>query len=119
MKLPFNPALEELTRYLRDFSSNAEVVLWNRLKDNQLGCTFTWQHPVSDFIVTFFCEEKKLAIDLESEAHTHPDAYFAAVLKEETLKGLGIRLLRIREEDVVRDPEAAIGLIAKEITTEI
>ncbi len=114
-KLPFNPALEELSRYLRDFSSNAEIILWNRLKDSQLGCEFTWQHPIGDYVVAFFCEEKKLAIDVESEAHTHPDAYFAAVKKQEDLKELGIRVLRLREEDVLADTDAAIDAVKKEM----
>ncbi len=114
-KPPFNPALEELSRYLRDFSSNAEIILWNRLKDSQLGCEFTWQHPIGDYVVAFFCEEKKLAIDVESEAHTHPDAYFAAVKKQEDLKELGIRVLRLREEDVLADTDAAIDAVKKEM----
>lgn len=107
-KPPFNPALEELTHYLRDFSSNAEIVLWNQLKDKQLGYEFTWQHPIDDYVVTFFCEEKKLAIDVESDTHTHPDAYFAAVRKQEDLLKHGIRVLRLREEDVVKDMNAAV-----------
>ncbi|MCU0355363.1 MAG: endonuclease domain-containing protein [Cytophagales bacterium] len=114
---PPNPALSELTRYLRDFSSNAEVLLWNRLKDNQLGCAFTWQHPIGDYIVTFFCEEKKLAVDIESDAHTHPDAYFASVQKQEALKGHGVKLLRLREEDVVKDTESAISFIERSLTS--
>lgn len=108
-KPPFNPALEELSRYLRDFSSNAEIVLWNRLKDNQLGCEFTWQHPVGDYVVTFFCETKKLAVDIETDAHTHPDAYFSAVKKQEDLKELGVQMLRVREEDVLGNEEAVVG----------
>ena len=112
---PPNPALSELTRYLRDFSSNAEILLWNRLKDSQLGCAFTWQHPIGDYIVTFFCEEKKLAVDIESDAHTHPDAYFAAVQKQEALKEYDIKLLRLTAEDVIKDIEAMKNLIQKEI----
>ena len=118
-KPPFNPALEELSRYLRDFSSNAEIILWNHLKDKQLGCEFTWQHPIGDYVVAFFCEEKKLAIDVESEAHTHPDAYFAAVRKQEDLKEMGIRVLRLREEDVVEDMEMATSEIEKALNQSV
>jgi very-short-patch-repair endonuclease len=110
-KLPFNPALTELAQYLRDFSSNAEIVLWNQLKDSQLGCTFTWQHPIGDYVVTFFCEEKKLAIDIESDAHTHPDAYFSLVQKEVDLQQLDIRLVRLREADVLKDVTGVIEKI--------
>jgi len=112
---PFNPALEELTRYLRDFSSNAEILLWNRLKDSQLECEFAWQHAIGDYVVTFFCEEKKLAIDIESDAHTHPDAYFSLVQKQVDLQQLEIRLLRLREEDVLKDVDAVMERVRKEI----
>lgn len=117
-KLPFNPALQELTQYLRDFSSNAEIVLWNRIKDKQLGVDFAWQHPIDDFVFTFFCEEKKLAIEIESDAHTHPDAYFSSVQKQEALKEYDIRVIQLREEDIVKAVEKAVEAIEKALDRE-
>ncbi len=114
-KPPFNPALSELSRYLRDFSSNAEIVLWNHLKDKGLGYEFTWQHPLDDYIVTFFCTEKKLAIDIESDAHTHPDAYFAAARKEDDLKEYNITVIRLTEEEVLNQTDAVVKKIQEKL----
>ena len=54
---------------LRNYMTLAERILWQRLRDNQLGYRFLCQHPINNFIVDFYCHEKKLAIEVDALTH--------------------------------------------------
>ena len=40
---------------LRENMTIAEIFLWERLKESQLGVRFKAQHPIDIFIVDFYC----------------------------------------------------------------
>jgi very-short-patch-repair endonuclease len=52
---PYNPALKERARELRNNSTLSEVLLWNELKNGKMkGKDFHRQKPIMDYIVDFF-----------------------------------------------------------------
>ena len=58
--LPFNPALKKRAKELRQAGILHEALLWNQLKRKKLnGLDFDRQKIIGDFIVDFFCAEKK------------------------------------------------------------
>jgi very-short-patch-repair endonuclease len=57
-------------RRLRKGATDAEKRLWSRLGNRQIGnLKFRRQHPFGNRVVDFFCEETKLAIELDGSGH--------------------------------------------------
>ena len=56
---------------LRRSLSLPEAMLWARLKGSDVH--FRKQHPVGPYIVDFYCASRKLAIEVDGEAHNFGD----------------------------------------------
>ena len=68
--LPYNPALKDKARELRNNSTKTEILLWTFLKGRQLrGFDFHRQRPIDEYIVDFFCSELMLAIEIDGVSH--------------------------------------------------
>ena len=78
-------------RGLRGAMSDSEKLLWTRLRADKLGFRFRRQHPVSPYVMDFFCRKAMLCIEVDGEQHEFDrdrsrDAY---------LDQLGVVTLRI------------------------
>ena len=70
------PDLLEKAKVLRKNMTNAEKILWDRLKDNQvLNIRFRRQHPIDLFIADFYCHSARLVIELDGEIHKSQAEY--------------------------------------------
>ena len=55
---------------LRNRMTDAEKLLWEKLKKNQFqGYKFRRQHPVHLFIVDFYCHKLKMVIEIDGKYH--------------------------------------------------
>jgi very-short-patch-repair endonuclease len=62
-----------LARILRRNQNDVEGLVWQYLADRRLGgYKFRRQHPIKDYILDFYCAEKKLAIELDGAQHAFP-----------------------------------------------
>ena len=60
----------EMAHALRKNMTDAEKILWKRLKDKRIfRVKFRRQHPVDIFVLDFYCHELKLAIEVDGEIH--------------------------------------------------
>jgi very-short-patch-repair endonuclease len=58
--------LVPLAKLLRKGSTDAEMVLWSRIRAKQLdGIKFRRQQPIEQFIVDFVSFENRLVVELE------------------------------------------------------
>ena len=107
--LPYNPKLKEKARHLRNNSTKAEIRLWLYLKGRQMmGYDFHRQKPIDNFIVDFFCRELMLAIELDGYTHTFEKVADRDERKEQRLRELGVRVKRLRDEDVMNNIEGVM-----------
>ena len=44
-----------------------EVLLWQRLKGRPNGLKFRKQHAAGDYVLDFYCHEKKLIVEIDYE----------------------------------------------------
>lgn len=71
-----NRELTNYSRANRKYLTEAEKILWYRLRRKQLnGFKFRRQYPVSNFILDFYCAEKKLAKKLDGSQHVNRKFY--------------------------------------------
>ncbi|MGZ7031059.1 MAG: endonuclease domain-containing protein, partial [Thermoanaerobaculia bacterium] len=108
MKLPVR------ARDLRRSSTREERIVWRWLGDRRLrGVKFRRQHPILNFIADFYCDELKLVVEVDGPGHetTAQDVY--DVRRSCDLSKLGVSIVRVRNEDVRKDPDStAAALIA-------
>ena len=61
-------------RTLRDGKNMAEAVLWNELKDRNLGeYKFVRQMPLGPYFADFCCRERRLIVELDGSQHAGSD----------------------------------------------
>jgi very-short-patch-repair endonuclease len=62
-------------RELRQRETRAEDLLWDALRGRRLdGLKFRRQHAIGPFVLDFCCVERRLAIELDGEAHIGQEA---------------------------------------------
>jgi len=101
---------------LRNGMTEAEKLLWSRLRNRQVkGFKFRRQHPINEFVVDFFCYDAKLVIELDGSVHD--DLHQSERDKERTriLNIMGLSEMRFRNEEVINNLEDVIFLIAKNL----
>ena len=96
------PEVQEAARIMRHDPTQSEEILWNALRDRQLGgLKFRRQHPVGNVILDFYCRSAKLAIELDGGVHDNQVEHDQA--RTEHLESYGLRVIRFRNEEVVYD----------------
>ncbi|MBN1440246.1 MAG: DUF559 domain-containing protein [Anaerolineales bacterium] len=83
-------------RYLRRTSTESEELLWSVLRGRRLGgYKFRRQYPVGRWIIDFFCLEKMAGVEIDGLIHNKPLVRNHDLLRDEQLKRMGVRILRI------------------------
>lgn len=89
-------------RDLRGRETPSEELLWQALRDRRMaGCKFRRQHPISKFVVDFYCMERRLVVEVDGEIHDQQQDYDAE--RDAILAGLGLRVLRFPNAEVQRE----------------
>jgi very-short-patch-repair endonuclease len=98
------------SRALRKKSTWAEKLMWSWLRARRFnGYKFRRQHPVGIYNLDFFCEEARLAIELDGSQHGFPGQQQHDAERDKALASLGIKTLRFwnsrlrRESQWIRD----------------
>ena len=87
----------------------AEKILWQELRANKLGVHFRRQQVIEGFIVDFYCHKAALVIEVDGDIHDLQQEEDAR--REKVLRGMGLRVVRFRNEEVVRDLSAVVGKV--------
>jgi leucyl-tRNA synthetase len=103
---------------LRKSMTESEKILWKELRGRRLsGYKFLRQYPIlykgnliryNYFVADFYCDRKKIIIELDGPIHETTDEYDS--FRESELKDLGFHILRIRNEELV-ELEVVVGKI--------
>ena len=114
MSLIFNLGSQKQKRqYLRNHATDAERILWARLKGRQLlGCKFRRQHGIGVFIVDFYCPERKLAIKIDGATHGSEAEREYDRRREEYVELYRIHFLRFTNSDVYNNLDGVLTVIA-------
>lgn len=92
-------------RELRRSQTEAEKAAWYLLRGRRLGLKFRRQVPIDDYVVDFYCFERRLAVELDGSIHAQPSQVRKDSAKDSYLSRLGIRVLRLPNGLVLEDPE--------------
>lgn len=103
-------AIFENAAGLRKNQTIAEQILWECLRNKKLkGYKFRRQHPISKYIVDFYCAEKKLAVELDGKIHNKTDVMENDKLRTNALKDTGVRVIRFKNREIISSLETVLN----------
>lgn len=93
-------------RRLRVNQTDAETVLWNRIRNRQIdGYKFARQVPISGYICDFVCREKQLIVEVDGGQHNESAS---DAVRDRRLNEEGYRVIRFWNNDVLGNIEGAL-----------
>jgi adenine-specific DNA-methyltransferase len=99
-------------RQLRGQLTDAEQILWSALRDSRLhGIKFRRQHPFGPYVLDFFCVKAQLDVELDGSVHMQPEQREYDDERTSYLNTHGLRVLRLRNEDITGKLDAVIKRI--------
>ncbi|WP_282269393.1 DUF559 domain-containing protein [Stenotrophomonas sp. PS02298] len=99
--------LRTRARALRNTPTDAEDRLWQQLRRRQLaGFRFRRQMPLAGYIADFVCLDVQLIVELDGGQHLEQLAYDQR--RTEVLQGLGFRVLRYWNDEVLQRMPAVL-----------
>lgn len=108
----YNPKLKEHSRSLRTNMTDAEQVLWQRIRRKQIqGVQFYRQKPLFTFVVDFYCPVAKLVIELDGSQHLEEEHQAKDQDRDAALTGLGLRVLRFDNRHILLETDAVLEVI--------
>jgi very-short-patch-repair endonuclease len=116
-KPPLDPNTLAFARTLRRSSTDAEQLLWRLLRNRRLaGFKFRRQHPVPPYTLDFYCDAKKLAIELDGGQHFTEEARAHDEIRTGFLASRGIQVLRFWNDIVLTETDAVLEAIHNTLT---
>ena len=109
---PYNKNLTQASRDLRKNMTEAEQLLWSRLRSKQLlGLQFYRQKPLLNYIVDFYCPAANLVIQCDGSQHFTEDGLEADRIRDEALAQLGLKVLRFDNGQVMGQIDDVVDLV--------
>jgi len=102
--------LKARAKAMRSNMTPAESKLWYHLRRNNLAnFHFRRQQIIGSYIVDFYCHSANLVVELDGSGHLDQVAYDQK--RDDTLAGLGLRVLRFYNSDVIEDIDTVLEVI--------
>ncbi len=112
--LPYNPALKEKARTLRNNMTPAEKHLWyDYLSRHTLR--FLRQRPIDNYIVDFYCPELRLVIEVDGDTHFSDQAESDDAERTKVLESHGLKVIRFTNWEIMAQFDGVIGSIEESI----
>jgi very-short-patch-repair endonuclease len=107
--------LRSNARILRKNSTDAERLLWSKLRDHRLiGVSFRRQVPIGNYIADFVCHAVKLVIELDGGQHFSDGQEAADARRSGIIEAKGFRVLRFGNHDIMTN---CVGVLETIVAT--
>jgi very-short-patch-repair endonuclease len=105
-------------RFLRKEMPKGEILLWQKLKNNQMGYKFRRQQGIDRYVVDFYCPKLKLAMEVDGRTHDYHDQIIYDRERQKHIEALGINVKRFYSEEIFENIDSVmeqIYLICEEL----
>ena len=100
----YNKKLKILSRQLRRSSTDAEKLLWSKIRRKQIkNHQFFRQKPMGNYVVDFYCKDARLIIEVDGGQHYEEKNIKADRTRDSFLKNLGLRIIRFTNLEVLKN----------------
>ena len=112
MPIRTTPRLKQRARELRSSLTDAEQLLWSRLRHKQiLGVQFYRQRPMFGYIVDFYCAKASLVVEVDGGQHFDEEGMAKDRERDKTLAAAGLKVLRFDNRQVLSEIEDVVAEI--------
>ena len=109
-QLPYNPALKQRAKELRNAGNLSEALFWNAVKNRQFNdLDFDRQRIIGNYIVDFYCYELALVVEIDGSSHDDKQEY--DLIRDQYLEALGLKVLHVQDVDVKQNLTGVIELV--------
>jgi very-short-patch-repair endonuclease len=109
VKIALPAELQTFARKLREQQTDPESLLWLLLRDRRLlGIKFRRQHPVPPYVLDFYSEGLKLAVELDGGQHNEGAEQARDQRRDAHLVSLGVEVARYWNHDVLNRTEEVL-----------
>ncbi len=110
--LSYNKNLKPYSRKLRRGLTDAELLLWSKIRGKQLkGHQFYRQKIIGDFIVDFYCPKAKLIVELDGGQHYSEDGKARDKIRDDFMAKTGQRVCRFSDSEVFQNINSVLEMI--------
>jgi very-short-patch-repair endonuclease len=107
-----NNIITGAARELRTRQTEAERIIWYKLRDKQLcGIKFRRQEPIGNYIVDFVSFDKKLILEIDGSPHKKTLTKINDNRRTLWLQEQGFKVLRFWNSDILNDIEDVLKKI--------
>ena len=100
--------------------TEAEAVLWERLRNRKLGgYKFRRQQIVEGFIVDFFCEKAKLVVEVDGGVHNTEEQKKIDEHRRAVFKLRGLVEIRFKNEEILMNLGSVLQSINKTVNNRV
>jgi very-short-patch-repair endonuclease len=99
--LQYGRHLKKYSRRLRNEMTDAERLLWSKVRRKQLkGFQVYRQKPIGRFVVDFYCPKAKLVIELDGGQHYSEAIQAKDESRDRYMERVGLKVLRFSDKEV-------------------
>jgi very-short-patch-repair endonuclease len=114
--LPFNRKLKPLARNLRRNMTDAEQLIWSKVRRKQISdCQFYRQKNIGNYIVDFYCPKAKLIVEIDGGQHYENDGIKKDLERDQYFQTLGFTVLRFSDIDVLKNVNGVVERIQEHL----
>jgi len=110
--------LKNFSRENRKEKTEAEDILWQEVRNNQLGYKVRRQHVIEGFIIDFVFLQKGLLIEIDGGYHENEEQKKYDTSRTEFLEAAGFRILRFTNDEILSAINNVIKTIKQELEAE-
>jgi very-short-patch-repair endonuclease len=98
-------------RSLRRTLTNAETILWSRLRDELGEFRFRRQHPIGPYIADFASVRVRLIVEVDGGTHSSDAERAHDERRDAFLRSLSWEVIRVTNDDVYRSLDDVLNFI--------
>ena len=109
--------LTSTARQLRKQQTEAEALLWRKVRDRQLdGYKFYRQYPIPPSYADFICRTQKLIIELDGAQHSEDRNIIHDKKRTDYLEKKGYRVIRFWNDEIYKNMDGVLETILNHLS---
>lgn len=105
---------------LRRHQTEAEKALWDILKNKRMnGLKFYRQYGIGPYITDFYCPRRRTVIEVDGWQHLSDERKEYDEERQNFMKCIDIKTIRITNKDVLTDLSAVIDYITRQLNNKL
>ena len=98
-------------RTLRRKLTDAETMLWSRVRKDVHGVRFRRQHPIGPYIADFACVRARLVVEIDGATHSTDAEREYDARRDRYMRSRGWYVLRVQNDDIYDGLSDAVDYI--------